>query len=63
MTTNDAIYAGMDPAENGHDLDLTNVKEAPDEQGYYYNGWQHCLIWCGIHKQYEWQWVALGRRL
>jgi DNA-binding XRE family transcriptional regulator len=59
MTTNDAIYAGMDPAESGHDLDLTNVKEAPDVQGYYDNGRQPCLIWCGIHKQYEWQWVVV----
>jgi hypothetical protein len=65
MTNNpfDAVYAGMDPAEDGHDLDPANVIEAPDEQGCYDNGWQLCLIWCGIHKEYEWQWVDLGRLL
>jgi hypothetical protein len=59
----DTVWAGMDPAEGGHDLDLGNVREAPDKQGSYDNGWQLCLIWCRIHKEYEWQWVDLGRLL
>lgn len=40
-----------------HDLDYSDIDELDEIDEYR----QLALIWCRVHKKYEWQWVEIDR--
>lgn len=47
----------MDGGGPKHDFDYSDIDELDEIDEYQ----QLALIWCRVHKKYEWQWIDIDR--